>query len=100
MRHYPTIKTVAELKATLRAGAFTGQGGYPMYFLADDGEALSFAAVRDNLANVMAAIQAGVRDGWRVTACDVNWEDGELCCAHTGNRILSAYAELEEESHT
>jgi hypothetical protein len=34
-----------------------------------------------------------VNDGWRVVACDTNWEDGELYCDHSGERIESAYAE-------
>ena len=31
--------------------------------------------------------------GWRVIACDVNWEDENLYCAHSGKRIESAYCE-------
>jgi hypothetical protein len=34
-----------------------------------------------------------VNDGWRVVACDTNWEDASLYCDHSGERIESAYAE-------
>jgi hypothetical protein len=31
--------------------------------------------------------------GWRIVAYDVNWEDADLTCDHTGEKIESAYAE-------
>jgi len=34
-----------------------------------------------------------VNDGWRVVACEANWEDAELYCDYSGERIESAYAE-------
>jgi hypothetical protein len=85
------INSVADLKAVLRNGAFAWPGGYPMYFLAGDGGALSFDSIRENLATVMAAIQAHDSSGWRVVACDINYEDKELVCDHSGERIESAY---------
>jgi hypothetical protein len=36
---------VSELKSILRAGPYAWPGGYPQYFIAGDGNALSFAAV-------------------------------------------------------
>ena len=44
--HCGSIKSVADLKATLRAGGFAWPGGYPLYFVTSDGGALSFATVR------------------------------------------------------
>ncbi len=76
-----------ELKQALRAGPYAWPGGYPLYFIADDGEPLSFAAVRENFHQVLDAMRHG--NG----AVVVNWEGGELHCAHTGERIPSAYAE-------
>lgn len=35
----------------------------------------------------------GSGDGWEVVACAVNWEDSELTCDHSGERIESAYAD-------
>jgi hypothetical protein len=91
------IESCADLKATLRAGRYTDLGCYPLYFLASDGESLSFEAVRDNLRIIMGAIQSRDDSGWRVVACDVNWEDSEMVCAHTGKPIESAYGDAAEE---
>lgn len=88
------IRSGQDLRSTLRAGSFVWPGGYPLYFITDDGEELSFDAVRENIREVISAIRR--RDstgGWRVIACDVNWEDSEMVCAHTGQRIESAYGE-------
>jgi hypothetical protein len=85
--------TNQDLKNQLRSGPFAWPGGYPLYFITDDGAALSFNAVRENLRSVIWSIRHGVNDGWRVVGCDVNWEDPKLFCDHTGNRIESAYAE-------
>lgn len=91
------IGSAADLKAALRNGEFAWPGGYPLYFIASDGEALSFDSVREELRNVIDAIQSQDNSGWRVVACDINYEDGELFCAHSGERIPSAYAEPEDE---
>jgi hypothetical protein len=85
------IETVSDLKATLRAGAYAWPGGYPLYFIADDGAALSFDSVKENLAQVIYAIRHGLRDGWRVVGCQINWEDNDLTCEHSGKPILAAY---------
>ncbi len=95
-RHHGTIRDTADLKACLRAGAFAFPGGYPLYFVADDGESLSFEAVRANLRNVLDSISGNHRDGWRVVAMATNWEDDELTCSHTGKPIPSAYGDDEE----
>ena len=80
-----------QLLATLRNGQFAWPGGYPMYFLTSDGGALSFASVREELASILPAIKEHMNDGWRVVACDVNWEDTELVDDHSGELIESAY---------
>lgn len=91
---FARIDTAAQLKATLRAGAYAWPGGYPLYFITSDGAALSFAAVRRELRQVLQAIADNdTLSGWRVCACDINWEDSELTCDHTGKRIESAYGE-------
>lgn len=87
--------TTHGLKVALRAGKYTWPGAYPCYFITDDGCALSFEVVRDNLRSVFDSIKTRCSDGWRVVAVDVNYEDGALYCEHTGERIESAYAEAE-----
>jgi hypothetical protein len=69
-------------------------GGYPRYFICSDGAALSFAAASDCVDLIRDAIaENDTNSGWRVIGCDINWEDAELYCDHTGERIESAYAE-------
>lgn len=100
VRHCRTIETVADFKATLRAGQSTDLGGYPLYFLCSDGESLSFEAARENARTIMDSIANRHSDGWRVVACDVNYEDSEMRCAHTGKRIPSAYGDDDDAAAT
>jgi hypothetical protein len=87
-RHHRTIQTVAELKATLRAGPYAWPGGYAVFFVASDGAALSFAAVRDNFRQCAESIRGRLRDGWQIVAAGTTaeLEEAELC-AHTGQPI-------------
>jgi hypothetical protein len=85
--------TTKQLKTILRSGAYSWPGAYPLYFITSDGAALSFDSVRSNFRAVLWSVRHKVNDGWRVVACDTNWEDGELYCDHSGERIESAYAE-------
>ena len=86
--------TTPELKQALRAGPYAWPGGYPLYFLAADGSALSFEAVRLEIRQVMCAMRhPGTDRDWQIVAVDVNWEDSELFCAHTGQLIPCAYSD-------
>jgi hypothetical protein len=88
------IETPAELKATLRAGPWAWPGGYPMFLVMADGEALSFQAAEEQLAELLVAFKSPDRfDGWRVVGTQINYEDDSLTCAHTGKRIQAAYSE-------
>lgn len=70
----------------------TDLGGYPLYYVTADGGVLSPEAVREN--------QALTNDPddkqWYVVRAEVNYEDPDLYCEHTGERIPSAYAEPED----
>jgi len=87
------IQNSKELKTALRAGKFAWPGGYPCFFITDDGCALSFEAVKENFRAVLSSVRNKDRDGWRVISVEINWEDPSLYCEHTGQRIESAYAE-------
>jgi hypothetical protein len=84
--------SVAWFLWTLRDGKYAS-GSYPKFWLVSDGETLSYAACLANCGTIARAIRDGSRDGWRVVACDVNWEDPAMFCADTGERIESAYSE-------
>ena len=80
------------VKQAIRNG-YAWPGGYPLYIVMSDGEALSIAAARDNWRQIVRETLQGSRGGWRAEGADINWEDTELFCAHTGARIESAYGD-------
>jgi len=90
------IHTTKDLKDAIRSGPYAWPGGYPLYFITSDGAALSFDAVRSEYRQVINSIRHRMNDGWRIVACEINWEDSGLYCDHTGQRIQSAYGDDEE----
>lgn len=89
------VNTTKDIKTALRNGQWAWPGGYPLYFITSDGAALSFDAVRSEYRQVINAIRHRLNDGWRIVSCDINWEDENLICEHTGQRIQSAYGDDE-----
>lgn len=89
------IRYFWEFNKALDHGPYAWPGGYPCYFLLADGEALSFKAAEENAGLIRDAIITRDNSGWRVVSLEINWEDGALFCAHSGERIQSAYAEDE-----
>ena len=85
--------TTEQFKDHIRDGAYAWPGGYPKYFVTSDCGALSFNSAKDNAKEIIHSIRNKVEDGWRVIGVDINWEDSELYCAHSGERIDSAYSE-------
>lgn len=81
-----------QIKKELRLGQFAWPGGYQKYFITDDGAALSFEAVYDNFKSVCQDHMSG-GTGWRVCAVDINYEDDNLICDHTNEKIQAAYGE-------
>jgi hypothetical protein len=92
----PEIKTPQDFGLALKAGPYTSPGGYPIYFVTEDGGALSFATAWNERANIAQAIVSGADPQWRVIGWDVNWEDAELYDDPTQNRIASAYADDDD----
>lgn len=71
-------------------------GGYPLFFLCSDGEALSWDAAIENAGLIRDALITNDRhSGWHVCALLTNWEDTDLYCAHTNEHIESAYGDDE-----
>lgn len=89
------INNSKDLRTALRNGPYAWPGGYPLYFITHDGEALSFKAVRDEYRLVLRSVREKSNDGWRVVGVDINYEDEDLICAHTNERIPSAYGTPE-----
>jgi hypothetical protein len=92
-RTFSRIDNTQQLRATLRAGEYAWPGGYPMFLLTSDGGCLHFDCVKKNLRSVLDSVRNQLRDGWRVEATEINYEDVDLYCDDCCNRIESAYAE-------
>jgi len=84
--------SVSDFRRDIRA-PYAWPGGYPRYFVMNDGEALSFEAARENRRLILESIRDRASDGWEIAACAINWEDPQLYCAHSGALIPSAYAD-------
>ncbi|AXQ68542.1 DNA ligase [Caulobacter phage CcrPW] len=91
------IETLSQVKAALRAGPYAWPGGYPLYFVTRDGAALSFDAVRSQFASVADDFMSDSSTGWRVCRVEINYEDSDLRCDHTGKAIPAAHGDDEDE---
>ena len=87
-----TKLNMTDIKTTIR-NPYAWPGGYPLYFITADGAALSIKAARDNFKAIVWAWMNDANDGWLIEAYDVNWEDSDLTCDHTGEKIESAYGD-------
>tara|TARA_R110000772_G_scaffold237662_1_gene349577 strand:- start:729 stop:992 length:264 start_codon:yes stop_codon:yes gene_type:complete len=84
---------IKEIKNELRIGQWSWPGGYPKYFITEDGAALSYKAVYDNFNLVCQEHLTDNCTGWRLASVDINWEDENLFCEQTNEKIQSAYGE-------
>ena len=88
-RHVRDIKTVADVKACLRAGPYAWPGGYACYFITSDGAVLSFEAARQEFHQIAYSLRfKQPRSGWHVIGlgCEAD-EDETPVCDHTGKAI-------------
>lgn len=87
------IECVENFTRALEIGPYAWPGGYPTYFIMADGEALSFESADDveNAGLIREAIRDHNDPRWRAVAFEINWEDPNLYCCHTGKPIPSAY---------
>ena len=88
------IETYEDLLVALQSGKYTSIGSYPVFFVMADGQPMSYDAVAAELDRIKLGF-ADREPEWTVIGMDVNWENPELYCCHTGERIESAYAEEE-----
>jgi hypothetical protein len=92
---FGTIKTTTQFKSTLRHGPYAWPGGYPLFFITSDCAALCFACARKEARNILDSIKHRLLDGWRIIACDINYENNDLYCDHCSKPIESAYGDNE-----
>lgn len=86
------IDTIADFRRAMLVGPYAWPGGYPTYFYTADGAVLSHDAARLERRNILEAIASNdARSGWRIAGMDINYDDTEMVCDHTGVPIPSAY---------
>lgn len=86
------IKSVRDLKETLRAGQWAWPGGYPLYLISADSEPLSFESARECFREICDAMTNDYgAPSWRIVGCEINEEDQQLYCSHSGQRIEASY---------
>lgn len=89
-RHHREIGTVADLKATLRAGPYIWPGGYEIAYLTADGACLCVSCTRKEFRQIAEAIRTNdTRGGWAVGATIHGAEtDAHVDCDHCGRVIF------------
>lgn len=90
---FSKINNRHELRATIRAGGYVWPGGYPAFLIFADGEACCFDCAKKEYARIARDMHEGYDASFKIVACDVNYEDAALTCAHCGKQIESAYGE-------
>ena len=78
-------------------------GGYTIHFITSDGASMSYEAAKQNKNLICAAMNesAAMSDvtdkQWLVIAKEINWEENELFCVHTGDLIPANYPNGEHQ---
>ena len=72
--------------------AYAWPGGYPIYYIFADGGCCCPKCANDNIIGIDREGRNS-HGGWKLAACDVNYEDEDLTCDHCGAKIEAAYGE-------
>ncbi len=67
-------------------------GGYPLYVVMHDCEALCCDCAKRNLGQIARDTANKLQDSWRAETVAVNWENVDLYCSQCSKQIESAYA--------
>jgi hypothetical protein len=87
------IENTSQLKACLRQGMYAWPGGYACNFYTSDGATLCPDCVKEELRNVIDAINTQSHDGWLIEGIDINYEDDILYCAHCSKNLSPEYVD-------
>jgi hypothetical protein len=86
-----------KLRATIRAGAISFPGGYPLYLLFGDGDACCFECASAGYKCVAKDMKEGCGASFQLVGCKINYEDNDLHCGLCNKQIESAYCNDENE---
>jgi hypothetical protein len=79
----------------LKDGPYAWPGGYPKYFVTKDGGVLSFDSAKEMKNEIIDAMKNNSDPSWYIMGVDINWEDPDLYCDHSGEKIECAYCDDE-----
>jgi hypothetical protein len=90
------ITNISDFRRAVRFGPYVWPGGYPLYWIMADGDACAFSVAHTERRLMLEALRdkdSWPDKQWLPVAVEVNWEDTGLVCAHTGEKIESAYGD-------
>lgn len=86
--------TVEKFKAFVRQ-PYAWPGGYPLYAITADGEAICKACGKKYAKLIISETRQNCKTGWQIVGVDVNSEDSSLTCDNCNDPIESAYGDEE-----
>jgi hypothetical protein len=95
------INSISDFRKAVRNGPYAWPGGYPLYWIMTDGAAVAFDVAKTERRYMLEALRDKATNSWPdkqwlPMLLAINWEDANLYCDHTGERIPSAYGEEEQ----
>ena len=78
---------------TIASYPYAFPGGYKHYAITSDGGCLCHKCIAKEYRTIYRSTRDHAKDGWQVTAIDINYEDATLTCDHCGTKIVSEYGE-------
>lgn len=84
--------TIEQFKADLET-RYTSVGSYPKYFICADGGILSWESAKEEQELIISCMEDKSEKQWIVVGCDINWENDDLVCDHSGEKIERAYGD-------
>lgn len=93
------INSISDFRKAMRHGPYAWPDGYPCYFVMEDGGAFHFDTAKAERRRILEALRDKVGDGWAPIALEINYEDDELYCDHTGKKIEAAYDNPEPKGN-
>ena len=88
-------KQIRDAKTVAR-DAYAWPGGYPLYLVMVDGDALCPKCVKENFALIVRATRDDDHTGWASMGAQINYEEPDLNCAHCSQYIDAAYVDRDE----
>lgn len=83
---------IEKLKTFIRH-PYAWPGGYPIFAIMGDGEALCRVCARTEYKRIVADTMQRYDLSFQVIATDINYEDQDLYCCCCNERIESAYSD-------